>query len=366
MRYLSFLIPLLLIFGVNAYVFYRLAQMYPGTQLARIIIYLLGILLIASFFSGLIFKDSLPSWLISVTYNAGTSWFFISIYFLIAFLLLDFFRLTHLLPVSRLMYQSGVGFAVVVGGIALIFLLGNMKYHHKARVDLDLKVDKEQLDAPLKIVALSDLHLGYAIGRSEFMKWVELINAEKPDIVLIAGDIIDQTVRPLNEQNMAEVFSHIQSTYGIYAILGNHEYISDLHRSTAFYEAAGIHLLRDEATLINNRFYVVGRDDRSNKQRKALAEITDTLDHHKPIILLDHQPYHLEEAEAQHVDLQISGHTHYGQIWPISWITRAIYELPHGYKQRGNTHYYISSGIGLWGGKFRIGTQSEYVVITLR
>ena len=82
-------------------------------------------------------------------------------------------------------------------------------------------------------------------------------------------------------------------------------------------------------------------------------------------ILLDHQPYHLDQAERQQVDLQFSGHTHHGQVWPISWITEHVYECAFGSYQRGNTRYYISSGLGLWGGKFRIGTRSEYVVITL-
>ena len=82
-------------------------------------------------------------------------------------------------------------------------------------------------------------------------------------------------------------------------------------------------------------------------------------------LLLDHQPYHLEEAEQNGIDFQFSGHTHHGQVWPVSWITDALYEKAYGSLQKGNTRYYISSGMGIWGGKFRIGTQSEYVVLTI-
>ena len=117
---------------------------------------------------------------------------------------------------------------------------------------------------------------------------------------------------------------------------------------------------------MNNDITIVGRDDRTNRRRKSLKTILATADTTRYTIVLDHQPYHLEEAERSHVDFQFSGHTHYGQVWPISWITNAIYECAFGSHQRGNTHYYVSSGMGIWGGKFRIGTRSEYVVATLR
>ena len=117
---------------------------------------------------------------------------------------------------------------------------------------------------------------------------------------------------------------------------------------------------------------LIGRDDRMNRHRKPLDALMSGL----PLygrglgggfsILLDHQPYHLDRVEKAGVDFQLSGHTHRGQVWPISWITDHIYECSWGSYQRGHTHYYISSGLGIWGGKFRIGTQSEYVVATLK
>ena len=111
---------------------------------------------------------------------------------------------------------------------------------------------------------------------------------------------------------------------------------------------------------------IVGRFDRMNFKRKAVKALTANIDPKKYIILLDHQPYNLQDAEQSGVDFQLSGHTHHGQIWPVSWITESIYECAFGQHQRGNTNYYVSSGIGLWGGKFRIGTRSEYIVAELR
>ncbi|MDO4715407.1 MAG: hypothetical protein Q4A44_03910 [Bacteroidales bacterium] len=128
---------------------------------------------------------------------------------------------------------------------------------------------------------------------------------------------------------------------------------------------AGIRLLIDQAVLVDSSFYIVGRDDAMNNSRQTISSLIQGLDSTKPIFLLDHQPRHLEQAEAAGVDLQISGHTHAGQVWPISWGVKAIYEQSHGYLRKGNTHFYVTSGIGLWGGKFRLGTQSEYVVIEL-
>ncbi|MDR2413506.1 MAG: metallophosphoesterase, partial [Odoribacteraceae bacterium] len=122
----------------------------------------------------------------------------------------------------------------------------------------------------------------------------------------------------------------------------------------------------DSVAGVDNAFYLVGRDDRQNPRRAALRALTDTLERSRPVIVLDHQPARLDEAVDAGVDLQLSGHTHEGQVWPVSWITHRVFELARGYKQKGNTRFYVSSGIGLWGGKFRVGTRSEYVVIHLR
>ena len=150
----------------------------------------------------------------------------------------------------------------------------------------------------------------------------------------------------------------------IYACLGNHEFYAGHPESKQFYQDAGIHLLIDETAVIDSCIVIVGRDDRSNMRRKPIKDLMDNKNLYS--IVLDHQPYNLDRAEAAGVDFQLSGHTHRGQVWPISWITDRIYECSWGSHQRGNTQFYISSGIGIWGDKFRIGTQSEYVVATLR
>ncbi|MFZ4725789.1 MAG: metallophosphoesterase, partial [Paludibacter sp.] len=116
----------------------------------------------------------------------------------------------------------------------------------------------------------------------------------------------------------------------------------------------------------DSSFYIVGRDDKSNLNRKKLSEIVTGLDKKLPFILMDHQPYHLEEAEQNDIDFQISGHTHNGQFFPGNLFVKKMYELGYGYLKKGNTHYYVSSGLGLWGPQYRIGTESELVVINLK
>ena len=298
-----------------------------------------------------------------ILYEVGTSSIFVMLYLVIIFLVLDLGRLVHLVPRSLLFnnWQMAVGIVVL---LFIVFLYGNIHYYNKVRVPLELKSSKP-LPKDYRVVIVSDLHLGYHNPRKELSRWVDMMNAEKPDFILIAGDLIDGSIRPLNEERMAEEFHRL--TAPVYACLGNHEHFGGDANARQFYKDAGIRLLIDEAAVIDSTIVVIGRDDRMNFRRKSVEELVKGLkvEGSPYTIVLDHQPYDLDKAEAAGVDFQLSGHTHRGQVWPISWITDAIYECSWGSHQRGNTQFYISSGLGLWGGKFRIGTQSEYVVATL-
>ena len=241
------------------------------------------------------------------------------------------------------------------------FIAGNIHYHHKQRQEINLTTDKP-LERPLKIVMLSDLHAGFHNRRAEVGRWVDLINAEDPDLVLIAGDLIDGNVRPLKAQGTAKELQRL--TAPTFACLGNHEYITGIDKALDLMEKTGIGLLRDDTASLGG-VTIVGRDDRSNYSRKSVSQLLEGANRDNYIIMIDHQPYRLEEAEHNGIDLQLSGHTHRGQVWPLNWVTRAMYECDYGQWRRGKTDYYVSSGMGLWGGKFRIGTDSEYAVITI-
>ena len=360
-----FLSMLVVMIGANFYVFYRLWHIIPPFPASKIILTCIAVFLLSTLFISIGLGRSLPYLLSSFMYRVGTSWIMILLYLFMLFLALDIIRITGLLPLKQFMFSSWTGFGAVVLFVTTLMVAGNINYHHKKRVELTIKTDKNSAsDKPLKIVALSDLHLGYGIGTKEFRKWVHLINREDPDIVLIAGDAIDNSLSPLYERDFTSVFGEIKTKHGIFLAPGNHEYISKITESLDFLTQAGITVLRDSVALVDN-YYIAGRDDRSNHQRKTIAELTASLDASKPIILLDHQPYHLEEAEKNNIDLYLAGHTHNGQVFPISLITKAMYEVSYGYLKKGNSHFYVTSGIGIWGGKFRIGSRSEYVVIHL-
>ena len=306
------------------------------------------------------FTDRLPMPLAVGVYEVGTSSIIVLLYLFLLFFLLDLARLVHLVP-RTFLYDNWW----TAGGIALmmfaLFLYGNLNYRHKHREELQLSTDK-QLTKPVKVVLMSDLHIGYHNRRDELHRWVDIINAEQPDLILIAGDIVDGSIRPLLEEKMHEEFQRLQAP--VYACVGNHEFYSGLSQAQQFYKDAGIQLLEDSCA-VSGDVCIIGRDDRTARSRMPLQQLMQQAERTKYCILLDHQPYHLEQAERQQIDFQFSGHTHHGQVWPISWITESMYECAHGYLRRGATHYYVSSGLGIWGGKFRIGTRSEYVVLTI-
>ena len=310
--------------------------------------------------------DNYPLPVAQAAYEVGTSSVIIMLYLVLLFLVLDLGRLVHLIPKSLLYHnwQMALGIFVLLFGL---FLYGNLHYYNKVRVPLDLKSSKP-LPKEYKVVMASDLHIGYHNPRKELARWIDLMNAENPDFILIAGDILDGSMRPVLEERMSEEFHRLKAP--VYACLGNHEFYAGHPEAKQFYKDAGIHLLIDESAVIDSSIVIIGRDDRTNMRRKPIKDLVESLNSQflnlNYTIVLDHQPYNLDRTEAAGIDFQLSGHTHRGQVWPISWITDQIYECSWGFHQRGNTTYYISSGIGIWGGKFRIGTQSEYVVATIR
>lgn len=341
----------------NVYVLWHVWRILPLPSWAKVVVVTLMVFAFLLLFVGFSRHVHLSMPLATVVYEIGTSWLIILLYLFMAFLLLDIGRWVHLVPATFLK-NSWSGTLAVTAFMFIIFLYGNIHYHQKVRQPLMLTTGKT-FSSKMKVVMLSDLHLGYHNRRSEFAKWVDKINEEKADLILVAGDIIDKNIQPLEEQEMHQEFLRLNAP--VVACLGNHEYYGGESNALLFYKKADITLLRDSVTTVGD-LCIIGRDDRSNPKRKTLSELMKGVDRTKYLVVLDHQPIQLEEAEQNGIDFQLSGHTHHGQVWPISWITESIYECAFGEWQRGSTRYYVTSGIGIWGGKFRIGTRSEYVV----
>jgi predicted MPP superfamily phosphohydrolase len=364
------IIALALLFSLNGYVMTRGWQALPIASVLRPIYLVTAIVLFMTLLTGMFFGNYMPQTVAKAISFVGFTYIIIFIYLFLSFILVDIFRLFNLIihigPAYMTNFRLWVMTAtLVITGIAMI--VGNYKFNHPKIVTLNLSSNKPTQHKELKIVAASDIHLGNSIDKKRLQGYVKMINDQHPDIVLLAGDVSDRSMIPVIRQNMLEEFRAIKAPMGVYAINGNHEHYAETPTATADYlKKAGIVFLKDSSCLVDNSFYVVGRDDRTNEKRKSLKELVTGMNANLPSILMDHQPFHLEEAENNNIDLQISGHTHNGQFFPGNLFVKRMYELGYGYLKKGNTNYYVSSGLGLWGPQYRIGTESELVVIHLK
>ena len=341
------------------YVTWHLWRITPGGWGAKLLVAGLFLLWMAAAFASMLIRDKAPIPTITALYEVGHPWMIAFLYLLIVFLVADIGVLLGIIPKDWLV-GNAVSMGNILGVIAVLLISGGVHYRHKYREELVIRTEKP-LEKPLTVVLASDLHIGYSNRKAELGRWIDLINAEKPDLILFGGDIVDIQIRPLVEGNYAEEFHRLAAP--AFTVPGNHEYISGEAGAERFLKDAGIGFLKDSVVQWEG-ITVIGRDDRSNPARKALSELADSLLGFT--ILLDHQPYHLEEAEAAGIDFQFSGHTHRGQVWPLNWLTDALFEKSWGHHRRGGTQYYVSSGLGIWGPKIRIGSRSEYLVLHIQ
>ena len=367
-----FKIILLSIFIIlNAYIYFRVRNVLPDLCWVKIVYNLFFAAIVGIFMYCVIFIEQISALTFTHIMNYAVTWILIIFYLMLILSLVDIVNILNkyfnFLPfkpnqieIKRIIILSA--FAI----IALILVWGRYNFSNKKVETLSININKKAKVENLKIVAASDLHLGYSIDKKQLKEIVDLINVQNPDIILLAGDIIDRNLEPLINQNMKEELLQLKAPLGVYGIIGNHEcYGGETKQIVDYFELSGITMLQDSAVLLENDIYIVGRNDKMIKARKTIDELVENIDKQKPVILLDHQPFNLEYAQKNEIDLQLSGHTHGGQIFPFTLITKLTYEKHHGYLKKGNTHYYISSGVSGWGPKLRIGSQCEIAVITL-
>ena len=195
----------------------------------------------------------------------------------------------------------------------------------------------------------------------KFAGTIEEIN---PDLLLYGGDIIEGDGEDGKIKQFEDIIRRTKARYGVYGVLGNHEhYAGQVIRY--FFRNSGIGILRDTAVIINNSFIVAGRDDSHFRTRKSVEETMKALPDSLPVILLDHRPTEIDLISKTTADVVFSGHTHHGQLFPINFITGSIYELSHGYLKKHNTHFFVTSGIRLWGPPVRTTGKSEIMVVNI-
>ncbi|MBB3111198.1 hypothetical protein FHS18_003266 [Paenibacillus phyllosphaerae] len=254
--------------------------------------------------------------------------------------------------------------SIVAVAIAVIFTIGTYMAYSPVVRSYPITIDKPvAMGSSLRIVMAADMHFGALSNKKHAQRLVEKMNGLQPDLILLPGDIIDDSLDEFLKQGIGDDLAKLEAKYGIYASLGNHDYRGGVEELGEALAASGIQLLVDEWAPIADQLYVIGREDYSIEDRASLSEVMDGIDLAKPVLLLDHQPRELDQIAASGVDLVVSGHTHRGQLAPGSSITNRIYENDWGYLRKEALHSIVTSGFGFWGPPVRIGSRSEIAVI---
>ncbi len=330
--------------------------------------------LASTFFVGMLGGKHFPEWIERAVNTVGGYWLAAFVYFIGFVVILDVFRILgrklNILP-GFLRDRAWLVAVAVVLLVGIILTVGTYNAVVPRVVSYAVSIDKKAADMKqLKCAMISDVHLGDTIGRDRLRIAVEKINSLNPDIAVITGDLIDREIEPVKKANMLEELKGLKTRFGAYVIMGNHEYYSnDVEEITRMCEESGLVVLRDKYVKVNNSFYLVGREDymanSSGYHREELSNLLEGADKSLPVIVLDHQPKDLTESRLEGVDLQLSGHTHAGQFFPINIVTSGIFEEDHGYLKDGNFNLIVSCGYGTWGPTVRIGSRSEVLDINI-
>lgn len=378
--FLIFFSIVLTVYGlINYYIFKHAIQAFPPQS--KLTGWFIGIFTFISWAYpvGRFMERVWQSWVSDIFTWVGAFWFAGLLYFFLIVVLIDLISLmgwifpslpsflTHPTAELKMIY-----FYTAIGFVGLLVLIGHINATHPSIRHIDIQTGTPSTHSKeVTIVMASDIHLGTIIGPRRVNKLVNTINGLKPDLILFAGDVVDEDLAPVIRQNLGDSLRKLIAPMGIYAITGNHEFIGGADAACKYLEQHGITMLRDKVVNINGMFYVAGREDRSvnshaGHKRLPLENLLTGLDRRLPIILMDHQPFKLDEAVKENITLQLSGHTHDGQLWPLNYITQAMFEISMGYKKIGNTHFYVSPGFGSWGPPVRIGHRPEIAFIKMK
>ena len=251
---------------------------------------------------------------------------------------------------------------MIIGILALIISsFGTFEHFHKQKTNYEVSINKDTSLSSLKIAFISDIHLGNGTYPSHIDQLVSTLNQGHYDLICLGGDLFDETTPESDIHQSFDALSHIKSTYGIFAVSGNHERYTSFSNKE-LYQKYHITYLNNDFVCIDYLFNIIGREDVSSPHQTSLSQICQGMDLSLPTIILDHNPARYQENQ-EFADLQLSGHTHAGQIFPGNIITNMIYHHDYGLFQQNHFSLIVSSGYGSWGFPFRIMTQCEYLEI---
>jgi uncharacterized protein len=360
---LSYLIP-------NIYLFIRIWQIYINKEhrLWYLLIYVLLFLIYPlSILSGEEGAGFIAKTLVFIAGYILPFFLYLFLIVLLTDLLLLLNLIFKIIPREKLRNRSVQKYGLLITVICsvLVVAAGIINFNIIRTTKYSLSIDGKSSDmSRLKIVFVSDFHLQESNGIHFVEKFVKKVEGIKPDLILFGGDIVEGDRESENLERIEKLLRSINAKYGVFGVNGNHEHYAGQDKG-GFFSKAGIQLLRDSVVVIDHSFILAGRNDARVRLRKQpadlLASVTDSL----PIILLDHRPTEIDQISRTSADVVFSGHTHNGQLFPINLITRRVYELSYGYMKKGNTHFFVSSGIRLWGPPVRTTARSEIVVVDI-
>lgn len=371
-----FALILSLLGGVSLYLSHRIYQglhaFFPQVSREWIIafFFLMALVIILGFVRSML---PIPSFLRNKLGTLSSYWMGFFVYLLLFMLLADglymfaksIFHPSLLRSISVL---TAVVLAIGISGY------GVWNANILRQVSYDITLTSDQSAREMKLVLISDLHLGAVGSEKRLDKIVQTINAQKPDVICIAGDFFDNDFTAIRSpQKAAQTLKKLKATHGVYVCPGNHDSGQTVERMIRFWEECNIQLLADEFVLIDEQLVLAGRLDPSpiggfdGRTRTALDQLLAAVPQNLPVIMMDHNPASAASYDSR-VSLVLSGHTHKGQIFPGSLFTRSMYDVDHGYWQKDafSPHVIVSSGVGTWGMPMRVGTHSEIVTIHLR
>lgn len=377
--FLIFISVVLLVYVlVNYYIFIRGLSAIPKNSSLKNYYIIIFLFFALSFWAGRILESFMSSFPTDLLVIVGSLWLAFMLYFFLFAILFDFLRLLNyffgIFPNIIIENYSKVKLFILISTVLItigIIIYGHINFTSPKIRELEISIPKKNAQIKsLNIAVASDIHLGTIVSKSRLDDFVEKVNSLNADIILLPGDIFDEDIGPVIKKNLGDDIRKLKSKYGAYAVTGNHEYIGGAEAAVKYMEEHEIRVLRDEAVFIDSSFYIIGREDKdkerfSGTKRKELKEIVSALNQAYPKILLDHQPIGLQSAQTNGIDLQLSGHTHHGQLWPLNFVTSMIYEISYGYRKVEDTHYFVSSGFAGWGPPVRTGSRTEIVNIKI-
>ncbi len=361
----------------NWYVYHRGMQAMPSGAFKTVFPYLFWTFA-ASFIVGQFLERGEPMLFSQTITFIGSIWLASLLYLFMAVLSIDIVRLFdqwfHFIPNHwHDDFLTGknvfIGVSILVGSIIIGGHINAIFPRiHSSEISIDKPANGQK---EIKLALVTDIHMGFIIGNNRVKRMVKQLNKLEPDLVLFGGDLVDHNPKPVIKKDMGRHFKDIKSTFGMYAITGNHEYIGSPDVSVDYLSKNGVTYVRDSMINVANKVWIIGRDDREKSRyegggRKNLSSIINGESKTLPTILLDHQPVEYDSVIHKNIDLMLSGHTHKGQLWPFGYITKKMFENHFGLYQRGKTWFYTSSGYGTWGPPVRVGNRPEISFITIK